>query len=95
MSQKKRKKRKPQTANATQNPMELQETEKYKRFDPAARNLLWLDLIFLAVAQIMANKGVISNTMSDAAGIIGAILLFVALYLQFKPKHKNPKPPRL
>lgn len=86
MSQKKNKKRNPQ--KMSQNPGQLQQTAKYKRFDPLPRNLLWIDLIFLCACMWMENEGVISKEISSVCTIIGAILLFVALGMQFGPKKK-------
>lgn len=94
MSQKRHKKRKPQGPKATQNPMELQQTEKRKKFNPAARNLLWLDLIFLAVCQILVDQEMITEAMANFTTLLGVVLLCVALWLQFGPKDKGPKAPR-
>lgn len=95
MSQKKHKKRKPQPQKAAQNPMELQQTEKTKRMKPAARNLLWIDMIFLAVCQIMVSKEAISSEASGIATLVGLTLLVAALAIQFGPKDKKPRGPRL
>ena len=94
MSQKKHKKRKPQT-KATQNPMELQETAKTKKMKPAAWNLLWVDLIFLAVCQMMVWKEMIGEGIATIATVIGVVLLVVALIIQFGPTDQKPKGPRL
>ena len=95
MSKKKNKKRKPQGSKSTQGSGQVQPAQNTKRFDPLARNLLWLDLVFLAAAQIMLSNGMITNAIANVATLVGVILLFAALYIQFKPKNKTPKPPRL
>ena len=95
MSQKKKKRQNKQGTKASQNPMELQQTEKYKRFDPTARNLLWGDLVLLAVCQMLLSGGVISNELANGISLAGAALLCAALYIQFGPKKRGPKSPRL
>lgn len=95
MSQKKHKKRKPQGGKPGQNPMELQQTSKRKKYKPVVWNMLWLDLIFLAVCQILLSKGMIGEVQANIATLVGLVLLVVALVIQFRPEHKGPKTPRL
>ena len=76
-------------------PKKLRHFGEAKRFHPLARGLLYLDLVFLAAAQLMYSNDMISDTVSGIATVIGLILLVVALYLQFGPKSNQPKQPRL
>ena len=41
---------------AGEDPQALQENSRTKKFSPAARNLLFVDLIFLAVCQMMESS---------------------------------------
>lgn len=95
MSQKRKKRQNKQGPKASQNPMELQQTEKYKRFDPAARNLLWGDLVLLAACQMLLSAEIISEGLANGVSLVGAVLLCAALYIQFGPKNRGPKTPRL
>lgn len=100
---KKRKKRHPQSAPSartrSQGAMLADEQKQYsKRFKPAARNLLFLDLIFLAVCQLLYSNQLISPMISGVCTLIGVILLFVALWIQFgngPSGDSTPRPPRL
>ena len=65
-----------------------------KRMNPAARALLYGDLVFLAAASIMDAGGVISGLVSGICTIIGLVLLILALCFQFRPKDRI-KGPRL
>ncbi len=95
MSKKKQKKGRGHQRRVGEDPNELQQTRKYKKFDPAARNLLWLDLISLAICQILVSKELIGDTAANVITVVGLILLLVALWLQFRPKHGGPKTPHL
>lgn len=95
MSRKRNKKHSFQGKKAAENPMELQQTGKTKRLDPAARNLLYMDLVFLAASQIMSGTGHLNETAVMAVTIVGVVILAAALYLQFKPKDPMPKGPKL
>ena len=91
MSKKKYKKRHSQsTINAKRQAAEARladEKDRAKnRMDPTARTLLFGDLVFLAVCQLLDSKGMLSDTLSGGCTIIGAILLIVALWLQFGKK---------
>jgi len=98
MSQKKKRnkiKSPNQLQDVGKNPKQLQAKDEAKRFDPLARNLLFTDLVILALAQFMYTMEWIGDTVSGIATIFGVILLVVALAIQFGPKNTKPKPPRL
>ena len=46
---------------AGEDPQALQENSRTKKFSPAARNLLFVDLIFLAVCQMMESGGLLET----------------------------------
>lgn len=56
------------------------------RMDPAARALLYGDLVFLAVASLLYLNDMISDTVSGLCTVIGVVLLVIALWIQFGPK---------
>ena len=60
-----------------------------KRMNPAARNLLLTNLVFLAIAQLLYDQGILSDLASSCCTILGIILLFVALWLQFGKKKSD------
>ena len=99
----KKKKRHPQSAPSARTRSQgatLADEKKQmgKRFKPAARNLLLLNLVFLAVAQLLYNNEIISLAASSLCTIIGVILLFVSLGIQFgngPSGDTKPRPPRL
>lgn len=93
MSQKRRKKRNAQGSHSA-NPGELRQTEKTKRLDPGARNLLYADLIFLAAGEILSHTGHLSQTAAAVSAFVGLVLIAAALYLQFRPKDRAPKEPK-
>ena len=95
MSQKKRKKRKPQGGKPGQNPMELQQSSKRKKYKPVVWNMLWLDLIFLAVCQLLLSNEMIGEVQATVATVVGLVLLVVALVIQFRPEDRSPKGPKL
>ena len=97
MSQKKNKKHTPPpTLQAkSKNPGKLRGSNETKRFNPLARNILYTDLIILALAQIMYSNGWISDAVSGIATSLGIVLLIMAMYIQFSPKSDKPKSPRL
>lgn len=47
-----------------EDPQALQENSRTKKFSPAARNLLFVDLIFLAVCQMMESGGLLDDVLS-------------------------------
>ena len=77
---------------AGEDPQALQENSRTKKFSPAARNLLFVDLIFLAVCQMMESGGLLDDVLS------AWLTLLVAVGIQFQfwrgPKSKIPKGPR-
>jgi len=103
MSQKKHKKRTHSSTVAAKRQAEHEkladEMDRAKnRMDPTARLLLWGDLVFLALFSLLDLNGLLSPVISGGATVIGLILLFVALYLQFVKKKDDGGPingPRL
>ena len=77
---------------AGEDPQALQENSRTKKFSPAARNLLFVDLIFLE------SGGLLDDVLSAWLTLVGLILLLVAVGIQFQfwrgPKSKIPKGPR-
>ena len=51
---------------AGEDPQALQENSRTKKFSPAARNLLFVDLIFLAVCQMMESGGLLADVLCVA-----------------------------
>ena len=95
MSQKKVKRNKikspAQMEKESRNTKKLQGSSDTKKFDPLARNILYTDLIILALAQIMYSNGWIGETLSGFSTVVGVVLLIVALYIQFGPKKDKNK----
>lgn len=60
-----------------------------KRFNPLARNLLFGDLIFLALSQLLYSKGLMSEFLSGLATLVGLVVLLAALWFQFGKKDIN------
>lgn len=60
-----------------------------KRFDPLARNLLFGDLIVLALSQFLTTKGIMSEFLSNSITLIGFIVLLIAIWIQFGKKDSN------
>ena len=96
MSQKKRKKRRPQGNYEAQNARQRQELaastdpgSTEKRLNPTARNLLLGDLVLLAVVGLLTNNGLISDVLSSILSVVGIILMLAALWIQFGRK-QNP-----
>ena len=101
MSKKKKRHSKPAPSSRTRSEGAKLADEKQqggKRFNPAARNLLLLDLVFLAAAQMLYSSHIISQMFSGICTLIGVILLFLALWMQFgggPSGDSSPRPPRL
>ena len=98
MSQKKNKRNK--SVNTLPNkpgktPGKLNASGEAKKFNPLARNILYTDLIILAMAQIAYSNGWIGDAVSGITTVMGIILLIMALYIQFGPKKDNSSKPRL
>jgi hypothetical protein len=62
-----------------------------KRMNPLARNILFGDLVFLAVIGLLEDKGLITALFTDICTIFGALLIPVALYFEFVKKDGGPK----
>ena len=60
-----------------------------KRLDPAARNLVFMDLIFLAVSELLTRQGIFSPLVSGTCTLLGVGFLLWALWLQFGKKKRN------
>ena len=101
MSKKKKRHSKPAPSSRTRSEGAVLADEKQqvgKRFKPAARNLLLLNLVFLAAVQLLYGEQLISELLSNICTGIGVILLFVALWIQFgggPSGDATPRPPRL
>lgn len=61
-----------------------------KRFNPVARNLLFLDLIFLAGNMFLEEQGIISEMTSNVLALVGLGLILLALWFQFGNKGGGP-----
>ena len=62
------------------------------RMDPAARMLLYGDLVFLALISLLEYWGLISGPAGGLCTVIGILLLLAALWLQFgKKAGKGPR----
>lgn len=96
MSQKKYKKRTHSPAVAAKRAAEQEQiademAKSKNRMDPTARALMWSDLIFLAASALLYKNGLLSETLSNLATIIGAILILLALWFQFGRKRRGGK----
>ena len=74
---------------AGEDPQALQENSRTKKFSPAARNLLFVDLIFLAVCQMMESGGLLDDVLSAWLTLVGLILFSVRQYR--RSNHKRRK----
>ena len=61
------------------------------RMDPVARNLLFINLIFLAAGQMLYTHGMLPDWASGVVNILGIILLIAALACQFGGKKRDDK----
>lgn len=61
------------------------------RMDPVARNLLFINLIFLAAGQMLYTHGMLPDWASGVVNILGIILLIAALARQFGGKKRDDK----
>ena len=59
--------------------------------DPVARNLLFINLIFLAAGQMLYTHGMLPDWASGVVNILGIILLIAALARQFGGKKRDDK----
>lgn len=94
MSRKKQKKR-PAAQKRSSDPGVLQETKKTKRMAPAARNLLLLDLVYLAALQMMLSGEMITTRTADLLTLPALAALVLALWLQVRHSTGGPRRPRL
>lgn len=62
-------------------------TRNRNRMNPTARNMLFFDLVFLSICQILSSKGILSDVMTGASTLIGLALLLWALWIQFGKKN--------
>ena len=75
-----------------ENIMADQKDRARKRMNPTTRNILFGDLVYLAIVQMMDDTNMLPELAIGIATIIGALLIPVALYFQFR---ETPKGPRL
>ena len=66
-----------------------------KRMDPTARNILLGDLVYLAIISMLDNSGMLTELAVGVTTIIGAALIPVALYFQFRRNSGSSGGPRL
>lgn len=71
-----------QQSQKAKEPLQPQGTTK--KFKPAIRKVLILDLIFLAVVQMLTNGEIIGVQAGNMATIVGAVTLLGAMIVQFK-----------
>ena len=99
MSQKKYKKRHPQKKRQVSAPAmesEFSSDGKRKRMNPAARNLMFVALICLAISEILFRMKFLSEVVSLVISIVALVLLVAAVYLQFRrPDGSSHGRPRL
>lgn len=88
MSKRKHNKHSSSPRSLDKDPMKLQQTSSSKRMDTLPRNILLSDLVILAASQMMLDKGMISSAMADFVGVVGVIMLIVALFLLFGPQNR-------
>ncbi len=97
MSQKKKRRPNSNAAERTRSQAAKLADEKDragKRLNPTARNLLFGDLIFLAVCQVLYSTGQLPELLSGLATLAGLGMLFLALWFQFGKKdiHNSGRP---
>ena len=66
-----------------------------KKFNPKARNLLFTDLVLLAIATMAERAGVLPSMVSLVITVIGFVLMLLAFYFQFGGGDSSGGPPRL
>ena len=57
-----------------------------KRLNPISRNLLFGDLVFLGICQLLSSNGLLSELFSGIATIAGVFMMMLALWFQFGKK---------
>ncbi len=60
------------------------QTGSRKKFKPLPLKILILDLVFLAVIQMLADGEMITEMVGSVATVAGAIALMIALYVQLR-----------
>ena len=60
-----------------------------KRLKPLARNILLGDLVMLAATQFLYTQDVLPDVLYSGLSILGLVLLFIALYVQFVDGRHN------
>lgn len=93
MSKTKHKKRRPQGKRGY-TPTPAAESEfandgSRKRMNPAARNLLFVALICLAISEILLRMQLLPEAVSLVISILALAALVVALYLQFSSSNSD------
>ena len=89
MSKKKKRNSKPAPSSRTRSQgatLADEKAQSSKRFNPTARNILFGDLVLMAVAMLLTDNGLISDFVSGLLTIVGLILILVALWFQFGKK---------
>lgn len=86
MSQKKHKKRHPQSKRPVSAPVEESEFASdgtRKRMNSTSRNILLFALVLLAATEAMFRAGLLPEAVSNVIAIVGLVLLMIALWFQF------------
>ena len=91
MSKKRQKKRNHKHSYAASNPNQLQQTSQTKKMNPLARNLLLLDLVIMGASLMMQENGLITESIGNVIGVLGMIMMVVAIYLEFGPNSDRRK----
>jgi len=96
MSQKKRKKRHSQAVmdakrQAGEAKLAEEKDRARNRLDPTARTLLFGDVVFLAICQLLYQNEMMSEFVSEVTTLIGLVILLLALWFQFGPKQGNSR----
>ena len=78
-------------ANARDSALADKQVRDRARMDPVARNLLFINLIFLAAGQMLYTHGLLPDWASGVVNILGIILLIAALARQFGGKKRDDK----
>lgn len=91
MSGKKNKKRqhKKVTQVSANSGVQLTAEKTTKKFKPLARNILLLDLVVLAVVQILMGNGTITEETGNTLALAGLVGIMLALYIQFTDNNEG------
>ena len=93
MSQKKHKKRHPQTRHTVSAPAaesEFSSDGKRKRMNRTSRNLLIVTLILLACVQLLTQLQIMSDAIANGLSLLGIVLLLLSLWIQFRDPTGGP-----